>query len=199
MKCHWLLSGLAGMVGVLLLSAPAEAGRLQSWQLNRSAESPTLRFTTDDDVQPRAQLLANPTRLVIDLPGTRLDRPAVNQAGSGAIQSLRIAQFDAQTTRIVIEFASGYTIDPQQVRVRGASPTQWTVEMPQPVLVAGEQRGRGTGSRGECGDSVGRIAGDAGWVLFADGWGDASDPAAVGGRSAAVGAAIAQYCPCFQL
>ncbi|MEP0910307.1 N-acetylmuramoyl-L-alanine amidase [Leptolyngbya sp. FACHB-711] len=149
MKSSWLLSGLAGMVGVLLLSSPAEAGRLQSWQLNRSTDSPTLRFTTDDDVQPRVQLLANPSRLVIDLPETRLDRPAVTQSEIGAIQSLRIAQFDGQTTRIVIQFAPGYTIDPQQVRVRGASPTQWTVEMPQPVQIAnasgeqGEQENQG--------------------------------------------------------
>lgn len=157
MKFPWLFSGLAGMVGVLLLSSPAEAGRLQSWQLERSAENPTLRFTTDDDVQPRAQLLANPTRLVIDLPGTRLDRPAITEAGTGTIQSLRIAQFDAQTTRIVIEFAPGYTIDPQQVRVRGASPTQWAVQMPQPVRAAAEQESGEAGEQGNGGAAATRL------------------------------------------
>ncbi|MDX2212856.1 MAG: N-acetylmuramoyl-L-alanine amidase [Oculatellaceae cyanobacterium bins.114] len=117
-------------MGALLIMAPAEATTLQFWRFNASENR--LVFTTDDGVQPRAQLLANPTRLVIDLPGTTLGRSPLNQAVGGAIREVRVGQFDAQTTRIVIELVSGYTLDPQQIMVRGATPTQWMVQLPTP-------------------------------------------------------------------
>lgn len=53
-----------------------------------------------------------------------------------AIQSVRVGQFDDYTTRIVIELAPGYSIDPQQVRFVGTSPRYWTVQLPTPQLVA---------------------------------------------------------------
>lgn len=117
----------------LLFTAPAQAAKLQFWRFNTSQNQ--LEFTTDDGVQPRAQLISNPTRLVIDLPGTTLGRPAIAQSYSGAITAVRVAQFDRETTRLVIELAPNYTIDPQQVKFRGIAPNQWTVQLPTPQLV----------------------------------------------------------------
>ena len=114
----------------VLLAASAQAASLQTWKFD--SQQNRLTFITDEGVQPTAQLITNPSRLVIDLPGIRLGRPKINQAIGGAIQAVRIGQFDAQTTRLVIELASGYTIDPQQVIVRGASSTQWSVQLPVP-------------------------------------------------------------------
>lgn len=128
MRIHWLLSSLLGVGGLLLMAPMAEAAQLQSWQFNASESR--LTFTTDDGIQPRVQLVANPTRLIIDLPETRWGRPRVEQAGGGAIEQIRIAQFDAQTTRIVIELKPGYTLNPRQVQVRGENPSQWTVQLP---------------------------------------------------------------------
>ena len=130
MKFHWLLPSF---LGIFLLSSPAQAARLQFWRFN--ANQNQLEFTTEGGVQPRAQLLSNPTRLVIDLPGTTLGRPKVTQAVGGSISNVRVGQFDRQTTRIVVELAPGYTINPQEVRVRGASPSQWTVQLPTPQRV----------------------------------------------------------------
>lgn len=118
----------------LLLALPAQAAKLESWRFDRNQNQ--LEFTTDTGVQPKAQLLLNPTRLVIDLPGISLGRAAVNQAVGGAIQSIRVAQFDRDTTRLVIELAANYTLDPQQVKFRGIAPNQWTVQLPTPQLVA---------------------------------------------------------------
>ncbi len=132
MKIRWFLVSL---VGFLCLAAPAKAGNLSSWRFNLGENR--LEFTTDEDVQPRAQLIANPTRLVIDLPGTSLRqlsssaRSQTNQTGA-RIRQIRLGQFDGDTARIVIELAPGYTIDPQQVQFRGLSPTQWTVQLPAP-------------------------------------------------------------------
>lgn len=126
MKLHWLFSSLI----VLCLTAPAKAGQLSTWKFD--ADQNRLEFTTDEDVQPRAQLVFEPMRLVIDLPGTQVAESPVTQFIGGPIQQVRIGQFDAQTARIVVELAPGYSLDPQQVRFRGLSPTQWTVQLPAP-------------------------------------------------------------------
>ncbi|MEP0870705.1 N-acetylmuramoyl-L-alanine amidase [Trichocoleus desertorum AS-A10] len=136
MRLHWLLPSF---LGIILLSSPAEAARLQSWQFN--ANQNQLDFTTDDGVQPRAQLIANPTRLVIDLPGTKVGGALRNQLVGGAIRSIRVGQFDPQTTRIVVELTPGYTLDPQQVKFRGRSANQWSVQLPTPQPVSSNNPG----------------------------------------------------------
>lgn len=136
---NWLVrSFLTTSVGVLILSSPAEAGKLQSWHYD-SAQN-RLEFRTDSGVQPRAQLVANPTRLVIDLPNTTLGRPLVNQPLGGAIRSLRVGQFNRETTRIVVELAPGYTLNPNQVRFRGITASHWTVQLPPPQRVPSPPR-----------------------------------------------------------
>ncbi|MEG4209444.1 N-acetylmuramoyl-L-alanine amidase [Microcoleus sp. S13_B4] len=128
MKFHWLLPSF---LSVFLLAGAAEAARLQSWRFDASENR--LYITTDGGVQPKAQLIFNPMRLVIDLPGTSLGRPSVSKPLSGAIESVRVGQFDNDTTRIVVELRDGFTIDPQQVKFRGISPSEWTVDLPTPV------------------------------------------------------------------
>lgn len=122
----------------LFVTTPAYAGRLLSWRFEVNQNR--LLFTTDQGVRPTAQLIPNPTRLVIDLPGTTLGRPKINETYGGLITGLRIAQFDANTTRLVIELAPGYILDPSQIKIKGLSPTQWSVDLPQP------QRGNFPGS-----------------------------------------------------
>ena len=133
LRIHCLLPSL---LGICCLAAPAEAGRLSSWRFDPSQNR--LEFNTDEGVQPRAQLVSNPTRLVIDLPGTiapSSNQPInrlIDQKVGREIQQIRVSQLDANTTRIVVELSPGYTLDPQQIRFRGASPTQWTVQIPTP-------------------------------------------------------------------
>jgi N-acetylmuramoyl-L-alanine amidase len=114
----------------VFLTTPAHAGRLLFWRYE--ANQNRLLFTTDQGVQPTAQLIANPTRLVIDLPGTVLGRPTINESYGGVIRGLRIGQFDTRTTRLVIELAPGYVLEPEQIKIKGISPTQWSVELPNP-------------------------------------------------------------------
>ena len=128
-RFRWLLL-LPSFLSVLIFSSVAQARQLVFWRFDSNQNR--LVFTTDQAVQPRAQLIANPTRVVIDLPNSRLGRATTNQQVGGAIREVRVGQFDAQTTRIVIELAPGYTIDPQQVKFRGISPKEWTVDLPVP-------------------------------------------------------------------
>lgn len=127
MKLKWLALGFLGM---LLWALPAQAGRLLFWKYD--ATQNRLVFTTDDGVQPQAQMIFYPTRLIIDLPGTKLNRQTVKQPLNGLIQELRIGQPDDNTTRLVIQVADGYTFDAQSIKIVGKTPTEWTVDLPQP-------------------------------------------------------------------
>lgn len=128
-KLRWIFPSLLGAVGAMMLALPAQAAQLLYW--NFDSDGNRLTFTTDDGVQPRAQLVFDPTRIVIDLPGTTLGRSQVNQlVNQDGVQEVRIGQFDARTTRLVIELKPGYTVDPLQVQVTGDAPNQWTVQLP---------------------------------------------------------------------
>ncbi|MGB5772298.1 MAG: AMIN domain-containing protein, partial [Crocosphaera sp.] len=131
MRFHWLLLSI---LSTIIFALPAEAGRLLFWRFETNQNR--LIFNTDSRVQPRAQLIPNPTRIVLDLPGITLGRSSVNQSIGGTIKSVRVGQFNSQTTRLVIELAPGYTVDPAGVKVRGISPTQWTVELPTPQRIS---------------------------------------------------------------
>jgi N-acetylmuramoyl-L-alanine amidase len=128
-KLHWLLPGTFG--SILMLSSPTLAAQLDSWRFD--ANQNRLEINTTGAVQPQAQLIFNPTRLVIDLPGTSFGRPQLRQQVGGAITSIRVGQFDEQTTRIVVELTPGYTLDPNQVKFVGTTASRWTVQIPTPV------------------------------------------------------------------
>ncbi len=128
MKLHWLLPGTFGTI--FMLSSPAMAAKLESWRFD--ANQKRLEINTVGAVQPKAQLIFNPTRLVIDLPETTFGRPQVTQPVGGAIRSIRVGQFDQQTTRIVVELTPGYTLDPQQVKFTGVTASRWSVQLPAP-------------------------------------------------------------------
>ncbi|HEY9610150.1 N-acetylmuramoyl-L-alanine amidase [Allocoleopsis sp.] len=132
MKFQWLLL-LPSLSSIFLVSSPAEAAKLLMWRFDSNQNQ--LVFTTDDSVQPKAQLYANPTRLIIDLPGTTLGRPTLNQPIAGAIREVRVGQYNSQMTRIVVELAPGYTIDPRQVLFQALSPSQWSVQLPTPERI----------------------------------------------------------------
>jgi N-acetylmuramoyl-L-alanine amidase len=129
-----VLGAIAGsIISLGLFATAATAARLQSWRFDANANR--LEFTTDENIQPRVQLLPNPVRLVVDLPGVRLDRPTVNQGYSAAVRSIRVGQFDPQTARIVVELSPGYTVDPQQVKVNINPDASWSVDLPTPQWV----------------------------------------------------------------
>ncbi|AKG22848.1 N-acetylmuramoyl-L-alanine amidase [Calothrix sp. 336/3] len=128
MKLHWLLT--ATCISIVLYASPSQAAQLQSWRFDRNLNR--LEISTVGDVQPQAQLVFNPTRLVIDLPNTRFGRSQVTETVGGAIRAVRIGQFDEQTTRVVVELTPGYNIDPKQIKFVGITPSRWTIQLPPP-------------------------------------------------------------------
>jgi N-acetylmuramoyl-L-alanine amidase len=129
-KLHWLLPSTIGTI--FMLSSPAMAARLESWRFD--ANQNRLEINTVGAVQPQAQLIFNPTRLVIDLPGTTFGRPQITQQVGGGIRSIRVGQFDTETTRIVVELTPGYTLDPKRVQFVGTTGDRWTVQLPRPEV-----------------------------------------------------------------
>ncbi|MEA5512946.1 N-acetylmuramoyl-L-alanine amidase [Nodularia sp. UHCC 0506] len=138
MKLHWLLPSTVGTI--VLLSSPAVAARLESWRFD--ANQNRLEINTNSAVQPQAQLIFNPTRLVIDLPGTTFGRPQSTQQVGGAIRVVRVGQFNPQTTRLVVELNPGYTLDPQQVQFENVSANRWRVQLPRPTSEQAETSSR---------------------------------------------------------
>lgn len=126
MKLQWLIPSTVGTI--LLVSSPATAARLESWRFDTNQNR--LEINTSSPVQPQAQLIFNPTRLVIDLPGTSFGRPQLTQQIGGAIRAIRIGQFDQQTTRVVVELNPGYTIDPNLVKFTPSTGSRWIVQLP---------------------------------------------------------------------
>lgn len=131
MESRWLISGCLGAVSAVIVAAPARAATLQYWWFD--AQTNQLTFTTDAAVQPQAQLLLSPTRIVVDLPNTQVGGATTRQSVGGAVREVRAGQFDQQTARLVIELGDGYSVDPQAVRVQGIRPNQWVVQLPSPT------------------------------------------------------------------
>jgi N-acetylmuramoyl-L-alanine amidase len=125
---------LISAVSLSLWTSPAWAGQLRVWKFDSTNNR--LDFKTDEAVQPKAVMLFNPTRLVVDLPGISFKKPTVTQRLSGYFRSLRVGQFDSGTTRLVLELQPGFTLNPQRVRFTGENPIDWYVNLPIPERVS---------------------------------------------------------------
>jgi N-acetylmuramoyl-L-alanine amidase len=121
---------LVSVFSFCLAAIPVDAGQLASWKFDASRNR--LDFKTDAGVQPKSVMLFNPTRLVVDLPGISFPKPTVTQRLSGNFRSLRVGQFDSNTTRIVLELQPGYTLNPKRVQFTGENPIDWYVTIPVP-------------------------------------------------------------------
>jgi N-acetylmuramoyl-L-alanine amidase len=139
-RYNWLLPSVFSFV---MVSLPATAAEILSWQFN--ATENRIDFSTSAAVKPEAQMLANPSRLILDLPETRLNQPTSSQLLSNGIKSLRVGQFDIDRTRMVLELDPQYSIDPQQVLIQASTNKQWSVQLPTPQLLQSFPRGAPVG------------------------------------------------------
>jgi N-acetylmuramoyl-L-alanine amidase len=139
-RYNWLLPSVFSFV---MVSLPATAAEILSWQFN--ATENRIDFSTSAAVRPEAQMLANPSRLILDLPDTSLNQPTSSQLLSNGIKSLRVGQFDTDRTRMVLELDPQYSIDPQQVLIQASTDKQWSVQLPIPQLLQSFPRGAPVG------------------------------------------------------
>ncbi|MDZ7953318.1 serine hydrolase [Nostoc sp. DedQUE09] len=120
MKSHLLAIGLSSLV---LIAGQAKASQLQSWYYDSSQNQ--LDLTTTAGIQPKAFLLDNPNRLVIDLPRTNFNSDTVKRSFGKAVKEIRLGKPDSQTTRFVVELAPGYDVTSQNISIKGDSRSHW--------------------------------------------------------------------------
>lgn len=121
-------AGLMTAAAITTTALPAHANAIDAYQFDASRG--TFEFRTDTDVIPKAMLLQNPTRVVLDLPGIRVKNPRKEPSGNGPLKEIRLGQFEPGTARIVLEFQAGYTPTAAQMNVRGVSYRNWILKMP---------------------------------------------------------------------
>ncbi|MBD2412763.1 serine hydrolase [Nostoc calcicola FACHB-3891] len=134
LKASWVLPSF---LSLFLFGSTVKAAAIANWHFDSNRNH--LDFTTDENVQPKLQLLTNPTRLVIDLPGVTLGYPQTSQRVGLIIQDITIGQFNADYTRMVVTLAPGYTFDLAQVKLQEESPNHWSVQLPKPVPLTATQ------------------------------------------------------------
>lgn len=117
---------------VAAIARPAEATVLSNWAFDSGTRQ--LQVVLPNGITPRYFLLAEPTRIVLDIPNTDVGNIPTEQTYAGTIRSIRIAQFDNRSTRIVMELAPNTVLDPQQAQldqIVGEDQTRWVL---QPLL-----------------------------------------------------------------
>lgn len=104
------------------------AAELRGVEIRSGATGTRAELRLDARAEYTVISLANPDRLVIDLPGTRM-RASALPAGSGAIRSVRSGQPVAGTTRIVFDLASAVKALPPRVE-EGPDGANLVIEWP---------------------------------------------------------------------
>jgi hypothetical protein len=113
----WRLSLIGiGALATLPCIAPAEAATLTNWQFDPNTRE--LQVTVPEGTTPRYFLLAEPPRIVLDLPNTQIGTVPEQQVFNGAVRQIRVGQFQPGLTRIVIELVADAEFAPGQVELR---------------------------------------------------------------------------------
>ncbi|MEH2170835.1 MAG: AMIN domain-containing protein [Nostoc sp.] len=108
--------------------AATPGAKLNNWRF--SPKTQQLEITLSAGTTPHYFYLAQPSRLVVDLPNTKLGKVTTQQNYSGAIKSIRISQLNANDTRIVLDLAAGTVFNPKQVQLQPISrknSTRWVL------------------------------------------------------------------------
>ncbi|MEO0456027.1 MAG: AMIN domain-containing protein [Cyanobacteria bacterium P01_A01_bin.114] len=99
------------------LSGQALSGReLSAWSFDPSTQA--LEFSLPEGVMPQFFLLAEPARIVLDIPETQLGDVDTEQTYEGAIERIRVSQFSDNAVRIVVDLMPGTELEPEQADIQ---------------------------------------------------------------------------------
>jgi hypothetical protein len=113
----WLPMKLSvGMAAIALLTTSAQAATLTDWKFDPATRQ--LQVSIPEGTVPHYFLLAQPARIVLDLPNTQMGSVPSQQTYSGAVSQIRVGQFQDGLTRIVIELAPDAVLAPGQVELQ---------------------------------------------------------------------------------
>jgi len=100
----------------LLISTPATAAPLENWRFDSTTNQ--LEVTVPAGITPRYSLLAQPTRIVLDLPDTQIGTVKSRGTYSGAVREIRVSQLQPNVARIVLELAPNVVLSNPQAHLR---------------------------------------------------------------------------------
>ncbi|XHX79088.1 MAG: AMIN domain-containing protein [Stenomitos frigidus ULC029] len=106
---------LSTIVGDAVLFS-AQAASLTNWSFDPTVNQ--LEITVKDGTTPRYFLMAQPARIVVDLPGTAIGNVSAQKNYAGAVRQIRVSQFEPGLTRIVMEISPGVSLAPGQVELQ---------------------------------------------------------------------------------
>jgi hypothetical protein len=109
-------------------TAATPLAKLDNWRFSPKTQQLEINLSTA--ITPHYFYLAQPPRLVVDLPNTKLGYVTTQQNYSGAIKSIRVSQLNENATRIVLDLAPGTVLNPKQVQLQPVSrknPTRWVL------------------------------------------------------------------------
>lgn len=112
-------ASVATVLAICTLDLPAQAGFLEKWRFDPAANQ--LEITLKEGTTPRFFLLSEPLRIVLDLPNTTLGNVETQQSYSGAVRQIRVAQFQPDITRIVLELSPDVMLTTEQVQLRAVA------------------------------------------------------------------------------
>ncbi|MGV0024803.1 AMIN domain-containing protein [Phormidesmis priestleyi] len=101
---------------VCLASFPAWAAPLQNWQYDPAANQ--LEVTVKDGVKPRYFLMAQPARIILEIPETELGTVPTQKNFEGAVRQIRVSQFQPGVTRIVMELSPDTVLAREQAQLK---------------------------------------------------------------------------------
>lgn len=143
--------GLAAIAAALclLLARPALAAEALETHLTITGRSTIFELTMSEGVTAQVFTLANPYRVVLDLPDLvfRLD-PAAGQKGTGLVSRFRYGLFAERKSRIVIDTKGPVKIhSANMIRLKGSSAVKLAIAlMPMDSVAFGAGTGAGTES-----------------------------------------------------
>lgn len=132
---------MASIVAVAAIVAPARAATLNNWSFDLDTRQLTIVLPAD--VQPSYFILAEPARIVLNLPNTAVGQALWEQQYVGTVRSIRLSELP-DATRIVVELAPQALLDPRHAELTaedlGDGRVQWTLQPllqdPTPATVA---------------------------------------------------------------
>ncbi len=120
---RYLKLGTLCVLGVVTIAASASTRKaialttvLADWRFDPAQSE--LEITLKNGITPRYFLLAEPPRIVVDLPNTELESAQLQQTYSGAVRQVRVSQFQEGITRIVLELSPEVVLAPGQVQMQ---------------------------------------------------------------------------------
>ncbi len=124
--------GTLAIATTVFMGSPVLAAGLSDWSY--SAETGAIGFALDSAAKPKHFLMANPMRIVVDLPGSSANLQELEAQSGGVFTSIRAANIQAGQTRLVLQLAPGTVLQPGQVELTALGGGRWSL---QPLLADG--------------------------------------------------------------